>query len=145
MKHVITTRWLANQNQGSSIWPYSLLFESSYEYLIYYQSEDSHVHQMILWIPQLCWLLSLECLSYFEHTIQSLLKTCLFGIRSWKHIKPHTYLYTCAIKIRNRIRHAYSEAQEGSVVLKVLHQSDAARSLIWFQTQSARSRSHLTA
>ena len=32
--------------------------------------------------PQLCWLLNLEWLSYIEHVIQSILNTCLFGIRS---------------------------------------------------------------
>ena len=40
--------------------------------------------------PQLCWLLSLEWSSYFEHAIQSLLNTYLFGIHSWNHAKPHT-------------------------------------------------------
>ena len=35
--------------------------------------------------PQLCWLLSLEWLLYFEHAIQAFLSTCLFGMCSWSH------------------------------------------------------------
>ena len=41
MKHVISTRWLANPNQGGGHFPHSL-----YEYLINYQSEDSRAHEM---------------------------------------------------------------------------------------------------
>jgi hypothetical protein len=32
---------------------------------------------------------SLEWLSYFKHIIQSLCNTCLFGLHSCDHIKPH--------------------------------------------------------
>ena len=44
MKHivVISTRWLANPHWGGSHFPHS--FHSSYEYLIHFQSQHSHVH-----------------------------------------------------------------------------------------------------
>ena len=38
---------------------------------------------------ELHWQLSLEWLSYFEHTIQSLLNTCVFNIHFWSHTKPY--------------------------------------------------------
>jgi hypothetical protein len=41
LKHVTGTRWSANPNQGRSHSPHN--FRSSHEYLIHYQSEDSHV------------------------------------------------------------------------------------------------------
>ena len=34
--------------------------------------------------PQLCPLLNLEWLSYYEHTIQSILNTCFFGLWFWE-------------------------------------------------------------
>ena len=37
--HTISTKWLANPNRGYSRFPHD--FWSSYEYLIYYQSENS--------------------------------------------------------------------------------------------------------
>ena len=42
MKHAISTRWLANPNQGANYFP--LISRSSYEYTIHYQSEDSCAH-----------------------------------------------------------------------------------------------------
>ena len=46
---------------------------------------------------------------YSEHGIQSLFNTCLFGICSWSHTKPHTtQIYNrYLIEIGNRIRHVY--------------------------------------
>ena len=38
-----STRWLANPNQGCIHYPWDDV-QSSYEYLIQYQNEDSHAH-----------------------------------------------------------------------------------------------------
>ena len=46
MKHVISTTWLANPNQGGCYFPHN--FQGSYEYLIHYQREDSHAHEMAI-------------------------------------------------------------------------------------------------
>ena len=43
MKQAISTRWLPNR--GHNHFPRN--FQSSYEYLIFHQSEDSHAHQVI--------------------------------------------------------------------------------------------------
>ena len=51
---------------------------------------SSHAHQVVILIPQLCRPLNLEWLAYFEHIVQSLLSTCLFGVRSLIHTEPHT-------------------------------------------------------
>ena len=88
MKHTITTRCLASPNWGRSqfsrkVWssyePYSLLakwimntmlIESSYRSLL------------------LCWLLSLECSSCFDHVVQSLL-THVFVVSVLRAILDH--------------------------------------------------------
>ena len=41
--------WLANLNQGRSHFAHDI--QSSYEYLIHYQSEDSYAHEMIIPSP----------------------------------------------------------------------------------------------
>ena len=67
VKHTPSTRWLANPNQGCSHFHHN--FGSSYEYLIYINKVKIHV--LIKWSyrpPHLCLLLSLELLSYFEHS-----------------------------------------------------------------------------
>ena len=42
MKHEVSTRWLANPDQGRGHFPHN--FQSAHEYLIHIQSEDSHAH-----------------------------------------------------------------------------------------------------
>ena len=39
--------------------------------------------------PKYVAYMNLEWLSYFEHVIQSLLNTSLFGVCNWNHTKPH--------------------------------------------------------
>ncbi len=46
MEHAISTRWLANPNQGHSHFPHD--YRCSYAYLIQYQGEDSHSHQILV-------------------------------------------------------------------------------------------------
>ena len=49
MKHALHARRLENPNQGHSHFPHH--FQSSYEYLLHYQSEDFDAHQMVIKIP----------------------------------------------------------------------------------------------
>ena len=42
MKHAISKKWLANQNQARTTFPHNLW--SSYGELIYYLHGDSHAH-----------------------------------------------------------------------------------------------------
>ena len=42
MKHEISSRWLANPDQGRAHFPHN--FQSPHEYLIHIQSEDSPAH-----------------------------------------------------------------------------------------------------
>lgn len=64
---------------------------------------------MLIWLSyrlfQLCWLLSLEQLSCFEHTVQSLQSNCLFRTRSGA-TPNHTLLkYWCPNQSSNQIRY----------------------------------------
>jgi hypothetical protein len=45
------TRRLANSNRVRRHFPHN--FRSSYEYLIYYLSEDSHAHKMVIEVPKI--------------------------------------------------------------------------------------------
>ena len=36
----------------------------------------------------------------YEHAVQSLLSTCLFGFRSWSHTKPHHTQINIGVLIR---------------------------------------------
>ena len=75
----MSTRWLANQaNEGRSHFPHN--FPSSYEYLILHQSESSCAHWTVIWVPPLIKLaIQFRLVISSKHTIQSLLKTRLFG------------------------------------------------------------------
>lgn len=44
----------------------------------------------------------------FEHAIQSILKMCIFEIRSWSHTKPRTIEYIGNIKIKVVISGKYT-------------------------------------
>ena len=58
--------------------------------------------------PEWRWLLSLECLSCFEHTIQSLLSCHVFLVFILGDIPNHIPLkYRCLIKRSNCIKHVY--------------------------------------
>ena len=48
------------------------------QYLIHHQSENSHALNSHKGPLQICWLLSLEWVSYFEHVLQCLLKNMFF-------------------------------------------------------------------
>ena len=107
MKHIISTRWSTNPNQGHSHFPYN--FWSLHEYLIHYQGVDSYAHlnDHIGPPPQLCCLLSLEWLTYFEHRIQSLSNTCLLvSILFMWYTTPNHITWKCKCS-SNRIRVAY--------------------------------------
>ena len=79
-------RCLANLNCAYNCW-------SSYEYLIRCQSENSHVHQFVIYVTSIMLTQSchigllndvdnFECLGYYEHVFQSILSTFLFDVRS---------------------------------------------------------------
>ena len=104
MKHVLSTTWLANWSQGHSHFRHN--FQRSYEYLIHYHQQWRFLCSLNGHIlppstpppPQLCWLLSLQWLSYLEHCDPI----------SFKHVSftpnqiPLTY--RCPIKRTNRFR-----------------------------------------
>lgn len=57
--------------------------------------------------PPLCWLLSFEWLSYFEHAIWSL-QTRWFLVHVFWATSNHIWLkYRCPIRISKRMRHVY--------------------------------------
>lgn len=88
----IWARWLAIANRGHSYFP--LDFQTVCEYLISYVWSkwrvscllSSHIGPSIFFPKQL----SIEWLSYYVHTYQSLSNTCLFYICSWSHTKSYT-------------------------------------------------------
>jgi hypothetical protein len=80
MRRTITTRWFANPNWGNNNVLHNLW--SSHKYLIYCESENSHA-------PQLCWLLNLDWLLYFEHVVRSL----------FQHMFVLVYVLTCHLHI----------------------------------------------
>ena len=103
IQHAIRTRWVEISNQDhSQLW-------SPYGFLI--NNIKVKILVIIKWScgsSQSYWLLNLECFSYFEHAVQSLLNTCLFGDLFLESHQTHTPLnYRCPFKISNRIRHAY--------------------------------------
>ena len=51
-EQVVSTRWLADPNQGHIHFPHK--FYSSYEYLIPNQSDNSHAHELDTKIPPVC-------------------------------------------------------------------------------------------
>ena len=58
-------------------------------------------------LPPLCWLLSFEWLSYFEHAIWSL-QTRWFLVHVFGATSNHIWLkYRCLVRISKRIRHVY--------------------------------------
>jgi hypothetical protein len=73
---------------GRSHFPHD--FRSLHGYLVHHRSEDFVPIQWSDRFLRLCWLSILEWLAYIEHTVQSLLNTCLFGIHSWSHTIPRT-------------------------------------------------------
>ena len=44
-------QWWANTNLGRTHFPCTIY--SAYEYLIYYESGDSHVHEMVVWMSSI--------------------------------------------------------------------------------------------
>ena len=46
IKDVMSTRWLANPHQGHSQFPHS--FQTSFEYPVHYQIEDSHAQYIVI-------------------------------------------------------------------------------------------------
>ena len=83
MKHAFSTRWSKNPNWGRS--HFSHHFQSSY----------------VLFISKRRFSCSLN--GNMGPPI-SLFKTCLFGVRSWSHAKPHTRQYRRPNKNSNWIR-----------------------------------------
>ena len=70
---------------------------------------------------QLRWLLSLEWLSCFENTIESLLSTCISGICSWSQTNHTPLKYRCLIKTSDWISHVYLIAPKRSGYPKQTH------------------------
>jgi hypothetical protein len=66
MKHVLSTEWLASANRGHGHFPH--YFWSSYEYLVYYQSEDSRAHLNSCTSPSPI-MRTIKLESYFEHAV----------------------------------------------------------------------------
>ena len=106
MKHVISMRWLADPKQGYGRFPHNVLPYMNILFII-------NVKILVLnkWSyrsPQLCKLLSLEWLSYFEHVnpISSIYISFLVSVlgATPNHIPLK---YRCLIKISYRIRHVY--------------------------------------
>ena len=93
---------LAYPYQGCSRLPHS--YWSSYEYLTHCQSEDSHAHQMVIYVPPptQCWHLNLEWLSYSKHIVHSHL-----GIQFQATPNHIPLKHRCPIKISNQIWHAF--------------------------------------
>ena len=88
-------------------------FQSSYEYPIQCQSEDSMSWQMIICIPQLCWLLHLEWLTNCEHIVH-----CFQHMSFWRsfldsHPTIHHSNIGVQFKVRNRMRHIYLKSSLG--------------------------------
>ena len=63
---------------------------------------------------QLCWLLSLEWLSYFGHAVQSLFNSCCFDICSWSYMQLK---YRCSNKERNWIMVVYVKMNKCTIVI----------------------------
>jgi hypothetical protein len=59
MKHAISPRWLANLKRGYNHLPL-VLRSSTCETLVHFQSEDSHVNEMIKQVPPLKLTMNLE-------------------------------------------------------------------------------------
>ena len=69
----ISTGWLPNSNLGRSCCPHN--FQTSYEYLTNYQSEDSCAHEMVIQVPPIMLTSDPRMVSYFEQVVQSLSNT----------------------------------------------------------------------
>jgi hypothetical protein len=87
-EHGINARWLANMDRAHS--HFSHKFRSSYEFPIPYQSNFLLLNIFFLVkrscrclhpLPILCWPLSLEPSTHFEHVVQSMLNKTLFGAK----------------------------------------------------------------
>jgi hypothetical protein len=106
MKHVISMRWLADPKQGCGRFPhifYLIWISYSLSTWRFLYSLNGHIRP-----PQLCKLLSLEWLSYFEH-VSPISSTHIFFLVYVLGATPnHIPLkYRCLIKISYRIRHVY--------------------------------------
>ena len=70
MKQAISMRWLADPNQGHSHFPHD--FQSSYDNLIHYQSEESCSHLVVIYVSPIMLTIKPRMVSNFEHMVQSL-------------------------------------------------------------------------
>ena len=109
MKHAISTRWLANSNQGCNRFSHNVW--STYGYLVSYQSECVYV--LIKWSHmffffQLWWLLSLEWL-FMIWACSSISFGRLSFVVSVLGSAPHhiPLKYRCLIQSCIRTRHVY--------------------------------------
>ena len=139
MKHMISTRWLAHPNWGGSQFPIILgahinIFSLSVKILM-----------LIKWsyrFPYLCWLSSLEWSSYLKHSVQSILKTCLFGIHSWNHTIQILLKYRCPNQWSNWIRVVYlitSYSFDHFLDLAARQQLGGTSSRLWARGKCGRS------
>lgn len=99
------------------LYPYHWLFQwckfkscrshdiwSLYDYLICYQNEDFLI-DLSDRSPKLRWLLSLEWLICCGDAVQSIVNTCLFGVRSTPNAT--SLKYRCVVKLRNQMTPTY--------------------------------------
>ena len=116
MKHAISTRWLANLNWGRSHFPHD--FEAYMNILFIIKATILILIKRSYRFPKLCWLWSLEWLSYSKHTVQSLINTSLF-ISVLGTTPNHIPLkHRCPNKESNRIRDVYLRLSSSSVKVK---------------------------
>ena len=103
-KHKTCTKLLANQNQGCSHFPHS--FQSSYEHLIHYHSEDSRACWLIVQVLSNVLIIKLKMVIIFWTHNPISFWTLLFLVSILGDTPNHIPLKYFGVQLRKRNRYS---------------------------------------